>query len=201
MPYALCDKGGNILGQSAVFVDRDGTINEQMGYINHPSRFVILPGVPEAIGLLNRNDYLVIVVSNQSGVARGYFPIDLVHEVHDLLNTTLSGKGCAVDGIFFCPHHTRGIIPEFRRECDCRKPKTGLVEKARKAFDIDMSNSYVVGDRYLDMELASRLNLKGILVKTGYGRGEIEHILPGKQQPAYIAKDLLHAAKLIVKGS
>jgi D-glycero-D-manno-heptose 1,7-bisphosphate phosphatase len=193
--------GGNILGRPAVFVDRDGTINEQMGYINHPSRFVILPGVPEAIGLLNRSDYLVIVVSNQSGVARGYFPIDLVHEVHDLLNTTLSEKDCAVDGIFFCPHHTLGIIPEYRRECDCRKPKTGLVEQARKAFDIDMSNSYVVGDRYLDIELAFRLNLKGILVETGYGRGEIKHILPGKQQPTYIAKDLLHAAKWIVKGS
>jgi D-glycero-D-manno-heptose 1,7-bisphosphate phosphatase len=170
-----------------------------MGYINHPSRFVVIPGVPEAIRLLNKNNYLVIVVSNQSGVARGYFPIDLVHHVHDLLSTILSENDCAVDGIFFCPHHSRGIVPEYRRECDCRKPKTGLIEQARKAFDIDMSNSYVVGDRYLDMELANQLNLKGVLVKTGYGRGEIEYILPDKQQPDYIAEDLVDAAEWIVK--
>ena len=193
--------GGIILGRPAVFLDRDGTINEQMGYINHPSRFLILPGVAEAIGLLNRNDYLVIIISNQSGVARGYFPIDLVHEVHDLLNEALREKDCAVDGIFFCPHHPRGFVPEYRQECDCRKPKTGLIDQTRKAFDIDMSNSYVVGDRYLDIELANRLNLKGILVKTGYGRGEIEHILPGKQQPAHIAEDLLRAVEWIVTGS
>ena len=184
----------------AVFLDRDGTINEQKGYINHPSRFVILPGVHEAIGLLNRNDYRVIIISNQSGVARGYFPIDLVREVHELLNAALREKDCTVDGIFFCPHHPRGIIPEYQQDCDCRKPKTGLIKQARNIYDIDMSNSYVVGDRYSDIELANRLNLKGILVKTGYGRGEIEYILPGKKQPAYIAEDLLRAVEWIVKG-
>jgi D-glycero-D-manno-heptose 1,7-bisphosphate phosphatase len=185
----------------AVFLDRDGTINEQMGYINHPSRFVILPGVPEAVGLLNGNNYLVIVISNQSGVARGYFPIALVQEVHDLLNADLKEKGCIIDGIFFCPHHPQGIVPGYRRDCDCRKPKTGLIEQAQKAFDIDMSKSFLVGDRYLDIELANRINVQGILVKTGYGRGEIEHILPGKRQPAYIADDLPHAAKWIVERS
>ena len=184
----------------AVFVDRDGTINEQMGYINHPSRFVILPGVPEAVRLLNRNNYLVFVISNQSGVARGYFPIALVHEVHDLLKANLKEKGCIIDGIFFCPHHPQGIVSEYRRDCDCRKPKTGLIEQARKGFDIDMPKSFVVGDRYLDIELANRLNIKGDLVKTGYGRGEIEHLLPGKLQPAYIAENLLDAAKWIIKG-
>ena len=92
-------------------------------------------------------------------------------------------------------------MPEYRRDCDCRKPKTGLIEQARKGFDIDMPKSFVVGDRYLDIELANRLNIKGVLVKTGYGRGEIEHILPGKQPPAYIAENLLHAAKWIVEGS
>jgi D-glycero-D-manno-heptose 1,7-bisphosphate phosphatase len=185
----------------AVFVDRDGTINEQMGYINHPSRFLILPGVPEALGLLNRHNYLVIVISNQSGVARGYFPIALVHEVHDHLKAVLKEEGGIVDGIYFCPHHPQGIVPEYRRDCNCRKPKTGLIEQAQKAFDIDMAKSFVVGDRYLDMELAYRINAKGVLVKTGYGRGEIEHIFPGKRMPAYIAKDLLHAAKWIVERS
>lgn len=199
MRHALCAKGGIALTQPAVFVDRDGTINEQMGYINHPSRFVILPRVPEAVGLLKKNHYLVIVVSNQSGVARGYFPVDLVHEVHDVLKKTLNQHDCTVDGIFFCPHHARGIVPEYRRECDCRKPKTGLIEQAQKVLDIDMSNSYVVGDRYLDIELANRLDLKGILVKTGYGRGEVEYILSNKPQPAHIAEDLLDAAEWIIE--
>ena len=185
----------------AVFLDRDGTINEQMGYINHPSRLVILPGVPEAVGLLNRNNYLVIVISNQSGVARGYFPVTLVHEVHDFLKTDLREKGGTVDGIYFCPHHPQGIVPEYRRDCKCRKPKTGLIEQAQKVFDIDMSKSYMVGDRYLDIELAHRINVKGILVKTGYGLGEIEYVLPGRQKPAYIAEDLFGAADWIVKGS
>jgi D-glycero-D-manno-heptose 1,7-bisphosphate phosphatase len=185
----------------AVFVDRDGTINEQMGYINHPNRFVILPGVPEAVGLLNRNNYLVIVISNQSGVARGYFPMTLVHEVHDFLKTDLKEKGGTVDGIYFCPHHPQGIVPEYRCDCNCRKPKTGLIEQAQKVFDIDMSKSFMVGDRYLDIELAHRINVKGILVKTGYGLGEIEYVLPGRQKPAYIAEDLFRAANWIVKGS
>ena len=186
------------MGQPAVFVDRDGTINEQMGYINHPSRFVILPGVPEAIRLLNSNDFLVIVVSNQSGVAWGYFPIDLVHKVHDELKRILNKNNCTVDGIFFCPHHSQGTVPEYRLECDCRKPKTGLIKQAQEVFDIDMSSSYVIGDRYSEIELANRLNLKGVLVKTGYGRGEVKYILPGKPQPDYIAEDLLDAAKWII---
>ena len=88
----------------AVFLDRDGTINEQMGYINHLSRFVLLPGVPEAIRLLNKNEFLTILVSNQSGVARGYFPIDLVYEVHEFLKASLKEEGAVIDGIFFCPH-------------------------------------------------------------------------------------------------
>ncbi|MFC1534314.1 D-glycero-alpha-D-manno-heptose-1,7-bisphosphate 7-phosphatase [Thermodesulfobacteriota bacterium] len=92
----------------AVFMDRDGTINEQMGYINHLSRFIILPGVPEAIRLLNENNFLAIIVSNQSGVARGYFPADLVEEVHAHLMESLSEKKARIDGIFYCPHYPRG---------------------------------------------------------------------------------------------
>ena len=184
----------------AVFIDRDGTINEQLGYINHLSRFVLLPGVVEAVRLLNKNNFLSIIVTNQSGVAQGYYSIDLVYETHDFLKTTLKEKGAIIDGIFFCPHHPRGIVPEYRSECDCRKPKLGLVEQALESFDIDMTSSYVVGDRYIDMELAQRLNLKGILVKTGYGLGEIEYILPAQDiKPTHIAQDLLGAVRWILE--
>jgi D-glycero-D-manno-heptose 1,7-bisphosphate phosphatase len=184
----------------AVFIDRDGTVNEQMGYINHISRFALLPGAEEAIRVLNSHQYLVIVVSNQSGVARGYFPIELVDEVHAHMRVLLGKEGAFVDGIFFCPHYPRGVVPEYSIECDCRKPKTGLIEKACETFDVDMANSYVIGDRYSDIELALRLNLEGILVTTGYGLGDVDYIFPRLSfKPVHIAKDLLHAARWIIE--
>ena len=183
----------------AVFIDRDGTINEQLGYINHLSRFVILPGVSEAVRLLNKNNWWAIIVSNQGGVARGYYPIELVEEIHAFLKSSLKERGATIDGIFFCPHHPAGILPEYSSECDCRKPETGLIDRAREVFEIDMSSSYVVGDRHVDIELASRLNLKGVLVKTGYGLGEIEYIIPEKRlKPHHVAEDLLDAVKWIL---
>ena len=184
----------------AVFIDRDGTINEQMGYINHISRFVLLPGAAEGIRLLNRYHFLVVVVSNQSGVAREYFPIRLVDEVHAQMKGLVEKEGGHIDGIFFCPHHTNGNVRQYSIECDCRKPRTGLIERACQDFDIDMGSSYVVGDRCTDIELAHRANLNGILVTTGYGLGEIDHVLPKTPyKPIHIAKNLLHAVRWIIE--
>lgn len=184
----------------AVFIDRDGTVNEQMGYLNHPSRFKLLPGTAEAIGLLNRKEILAIIVSNQSGVARGYFPLELVKEIHALMERRLAEGGARVDGVFFCPHHPRGIVPEFTRTCDCRKPDIGLLTRACRSFDIDMARSYLIGDRYLDIETAERAGVKGVLVKTGYGMGDVKYILPGKSlQPVHIAEDLLHAVRWLLE--
>lgn len=184
----------------AVFIDRDGTINEQMGYVNHISRFVLLPGTAEGIRLLNRHQYLAIIVSNQSGVARGYFPMELIDRVHAHMKDLLAKEGANIDGIFFCPHYPRGNVPEYSVECDCRKPRTGLVQKACEEFDIDMKNSYVIGDRCSDIELAERSNLQGIMVTTGYGLGDIEYVLPHKPfKPRHIAKDLLHAIRWIIE--
>lgn len=184
----------------AVFMDRDGTINEQMGYINHLSRFRVLERAPEAIKLLNDNDFLTIMISNQSGVARDYFPIDLVYDVHALLENILKDNGAHLDGIFFCPHYPEGKVAEYSRECDCRKPGTGLLDQARETFDIDMARSYVVGDRYTDIGFAERAGLKGILVKTGYGMGDIEYVLPKKDvKPLYIAEDLFDAVQWILE--
>ena len=177
-----------------------------MGYVNHISRFVLLPGTAEGIRILNRHQYLVIIVSNQSGVARGYFPMELIDRVHAHMKDLLAKEGANIDGIFFCPHYPRGIVPEYSVECDCRKPRTGLVQKACEEFDIDMKNSYVIGDRCSDIELAERSNLQGIMVTTGYGLGDIEYVLPHKPfKPLHIAKDLLHGVRWIieqgVKGS
>ncbi len=188
------------MSKPAVFLDRDGTINEQRGYINHISRFVLLPGTAEAVRLLNEHGFLAIIVTNQSGVARGYFPIELVNEVHEHLKELLRKEGAYVDGIFFCPHYHRGEVGEYTIECNCRKPRPGLIEKARKNLDIDMAGSYLIGDRVSDIELAKRCNLKGVLVKTGYGKGDLEYVFPNSRaKPLHVAKDLLAAVRWIIK--
>jgi len=184
----------------AVFIDRDGTINEQRGYINHTSRFVLLPSVGEAISLLNKNNHIVVVTSNQSGVARGYFPIQLVKEIHKLMEQKLAKDNAHVDGIYFCPHHPDGVVPEYSRECSCRKPDVGLIKQAEVELDIDMETSYVIGDCLVDIEFAHNANLPGILVLTGYGKGELKYSMPHKSiTPAYVAEDLLNAVKWILK--
>lgn len=185
--------------QPAVFIDRDGTINEQKGYINHVTRFKLLPRVPQAIRMLNRHGFLALVITNQSGVARGYYPLDLVETIHRIMVSQIREKKGSLDGIFFCPHHPAGSVTEFARDCDCRKPKPGLIEQACRSFEIDLKRSFVVGDMCTDMELAQRAGLPGVMVKTGYGLGEIEYILPGKTaKPVHIAEDLLDAVRWII---
>lgn len=184
----------------AAFLDRDGTINEQMGYVNHRSRFVLLPRAAEAIRLLNEGGFLALVVSNQAGAARGYFPPHLTGEVNEWMEQELGRGGARLDGTYCCPHHPRAVLEELRVDCDCRKPRTGLVDRACREFDIDMGRSYMVGDRCLDIEMACRRGLKGILVKTGYGRGEAEHILPTRpEKPVYVAEDLYDAVRWILE--
>ena len=178
----------------AVFIDRDGTINEQRGYVNHISRFILLPGVGQAICLLNKNDYHVVVTSNQSGVAHGYFPVELVHETHQLMNRELAKDNAHADGVYFCPHHPNGIVPGYNKQCACRKPGIGLIEKARSDLEIDMDRSFVIGDRWIDIEFAHQAGLPGILVLTGYGRGDLEYVLPAKKtRPVFVAEDLPEA--------
>jgi D-glycero-D-manno-heptose 1,7-bisphosphate phosphatase len=178
----------------AVFIDRDGTINEQRGYINHVSRFILLPGVGQAIYLLNKNDYLVVVTSNQSGVAQGYFPVELVHETHELMKRELAKDNAYLDGVYFCPHHPNGVVSGYNKQCACRKPGTGLIEKAASDLEIDMDRSFVIGDRWLDIEFARNAGIPGILVLTGYGRGDLEYVIPGKKtKPLCVAEDFPRA--------
>lgn len=157
----------------AVFLDRDGTVNEQMGYINHIDRFILLPGVAAAIKKLNDREIPVVVVTNQSGLARGYFPESLLGEVHQKMEQQLAEGGAHVDGIYICPHHPEAKEEKFRLNCNCRKPKNGLFVDAAKDLGIDLTRSYVVGDRWSDLKAANQCRAKGILVLTGYGRGII----------------------------
>jgi len=150
--------------------------------------------------MINASEYLAIVVTNQAGVAHGYFTIDMVDIVHDRMKKQLSESGAIVDAVYFCPHHPKGTVARYSIDCNCRKPRPGLVERACRQFDIDMKRSFVIGDRSTDMELAHRCGLKGVLVKTGYGRGEMEYIIPhSPYKPIYIAEDLLDAVKWILQ--
>jgi D-glycero-D-manno-heptose 1,7-bisphosphate phosphatase len=186
-------------GRPAVFLDRDGTINEQMGYINHISRFQLLPGVAEAICLLNAAQIPVLVVTNQSGLARGYFPESLLDAVHVKMRQLLAEAGAHVDGIYVCPHHPEAKEARFRLDCECRKPKTGLLQQAARELGIDLAQSYVVGDRWSDIRCGAAVGAATILVLSGYGRGDALYIGPQQAvQPNFIAENLAAATQWIL---
>jgi D-glycero-D-manno-heptose 1,7-bisphosphate phosphatase len=176
----------------AAFLDRDGTICEEMGYVNHVDRLQIFPFAAAAIRHLNEAQVPVIVVTNQSGVARNIFPESLVHQVHKKMISELSAGGARVDAIYFCPHKTEDA-------CECRKPNPGLLERAAREHALDLSASWVVGDRYADLEMGHAAGSRGILVMTGYGRGEYElHRSKWARPPDALAENLTEAVRRIL---
>lgn len=182
----------------AVFLDRDGTVSYEVGYMNHVSRMRVIPESAEAIRWINRSGFRAVVVTNQSGVARGYFEEPLIHQVHDSLLRQLGEAGARLEGIYYCPHHPREGQEPWRRECDCRKPATGLLERACRELDVQLEGSYMVGDTMVDMRTARNAGLTGVLVLTGYGRGELEHrshLWPFR--PDHVAEDLRGAVRWI----
>ncbi len=188
------------MASKAVFLDRDGTLNEEMGYVNHLDRFVLLPRVGQAIRLLNEHGFKAVVITNQSGVARGYFTESLLHQVHQRMEDLLKKEGAHLDGIYYCPHHPDAGTPPYRQKCRCRKPDTGLVETAVKELGVDCSKSYVIGDRGAELEFAHRIGAKGILVLTGYGKGEWEYCGDQwKVKPIHVALDLYEAVQWILQ--
>lgn len=181
----------------AVFLDRDGTINEEMGYLGHPEQVKLIPNVAAALKTLKEKGFLLIVISNQSGVARGYFSEAAVEAVNKRLMELLREEGVTLDGVYYCPHH-----PFYgdRMDCDCRKPKPGLVERAAVELPLDLDRSYVVGDHGVDIELARKLGLRSALVLTGHGQGEWERTrIQGGPDPDYVAQDLYSAAQWILR--
>jgi D-glycero-D-manno-heptose 1,7-bisphosphate phosphatase len=189
------------LKRRAVFMDRDGTISEEVGYVNHPSRYRVFAYSTEAVKLLNEAGWLAILVTNQAGVARGYFTEDVITAVHDRLTAELEREGARLDAIYYCAHHpTVGEAP-YRFDCDCRKPKPGLIERAARDFEIDLAQSWMIGDRYSDIELARNAHVRSAFVLSGYGRGEWEYQRPTwKHEPDLVAEDLLEAVKVIVSS-
>lgn len=177
----------------AVFLDRDGTIAEEMGYANHLSRFVVYPFAGPAIRRLNESGLPVIVVTNQSGVARGFFPESLIHEIHAKMRAELARAGAHVDGIYYCPH--------IRDDnCVCRKPLPGMLEAAAKEHNLELHGSALVSDRYDDIQMAQGAGCTGILVLSGYGRGEYEwNRQRWPRQPDFVAENLPAAVDVILR--
>jgi D-glycero-D-manno-heptose 1,7-bisphosphate phosphatase len=185
----------------AVFMDRDGTISEEVGYVNHPSRYKVFPYSAEAVKLLNESGWLAILVTNQAGVARGYFTEDVITAVHNVLSQELEKKGARLDAIYYCAHHPTVGEEPYRFACNCRKPKPGLIERAVQEFDIDVQQSWMIGDRYSDIELARNAHVRAGFVLSGYGRGEWEYQRAAWQhEPDMVAEDLLEAVRKIVRG-
>ena len=181
-------------------MDRDGTMTVEGGYINHPSRLKLIAGTADAVRLCNENDLLAVVTTNQAGVARGYFTEDLVNVVHDRLRSMLAKKGAQLDAVYYCPHHPREGKPPYQADCNCRKPRPGMIEQACRELPVDLARSYMVGDKISDSEFGHRLGLRTVMVLTGYGRGEHQYQRQDwKDTPDFIAKNLKHAVEWIIQ--
>ena len=205
-------------GRPAVFLDRDGTLSEEIGYIHAADlpRYALLPKTAEGLKRLAAAGYALVVLTNQSGVARGYFPAAQVDAVHAKLRALLAAEGVALDAIYYCPHHPEpagpadnGQLPEGRVaaaavpalsvDCDCRKPKPGLALQAARELGLDLGRSWMVGDKGADLGLAVSAGLRGgVLVLTGYGQGTLEKLQAKGGSPRWVAADLAQAADLIL---
>ncbi len=160
----------------AVFLDRDGTVNEERDYLYRVEDFAFIAGVPQAIRRLNEAGWLVVVVTNQSGVARGYYGEDDVARLHRHIERLLAAEGARIDAFYFCPHHPREGIGSYRRDCDCRKGQPGMLLRAATEHGIDLSCSFMVGDKVADIEAGEAAGCTPLMVLTGYGVDESQRL-------------------------
>jgi len=182
----------------AVFLDRDGTLIEDAGYLDRLDRIALFPWTVDAIRALNRAGFVVVVITNQSGVARGFFTEAFVEETHRHLSARLAAGGARIDAYYYCPHHPDGKVPALSIVCECRKPARGLVDRAVSEFGVAPERSFVIGDRWVDIGLARIVGAKGVLVRTGYGVLE-EHTPPRGINADAVVDNLIGAAAWILK--
>jgi len=179
----------------AVFLDRDGTLNEEVGYLDSLAKLHIFPRAYDAVRLINGSGMKAVVITNQSGVARGYFDEEFVETVHARMREMFQGQGARIDRFYYCPHHPTEGADSYRVSCPCRKPEAGLLIRAAGEMGIDLAGSYMVGDMPKDIAAARKVGAKGILVRTGYGSKHAS--LP--VTPDFIAGDILDAVVWIVR--
>ena len=177
-----------------IFLDRDGTINVDVSYLKYPEDLKLIEGSAQAIKLFHEDGFKVIVVTNQSGVARGYFTEDDVGRVNSHLSSLLKEKGTYIDDVFYCPHYEQGKVKEYSIDCSCRKPKPGMVFSAAQKYDLDLSACFVIGDKESDIQLGRTAGCKTVLVLTGDGKKYAD-----KTAADFIAEDLLDAYNKIKK--
>ena len=182
-----------------VFLDRDGTMSEEVGYVNHIDRLRLFPWTAPAVRKLNEAGLAVVVVTNQSGVGQGYFPEELVREVHERIRKELASEGARVDAFYYCPHHPNARLAAYRQACRCRKPDTGMIEQAAADLGLDLRSAYVVGDSTRDIEMGFRAGARTVLVLTGYGKGNYEYHRAGwLRPPDLVVENLREAVKKIL---
>ena len=169
--------------KKAIFLDRDGVINKEVSYLSNPNDFEFIEGSIEALKILKQKGFLIIIITNQAGIARGFFTEDTLEAIHNKMIRILKQNNIELDDIYYCPHH-----PEFTGPCDCRKPNTGMLLKAQLEYNIDLTNSYIVGDTLNDIQTGKAARCKTVLVLTGYGKEEQKNI--GTIIPDMIFKNL-----------
>jgi D-glycero-D-manno-heptose 1,7-bisphosphate phosphatase len=183
-----------VTSRPAVFIDRDGTLTEEVGYVNHPSRLRLLPRAAEAVRRLNTAGVAAVVVTNQAGIARGYFSEDVLRAVNDTLATQLARAGARLDGLYACVHHPSEGQAPYRARCECRKPRAGLLRRAAVELGLDLARSTMVGDKASDLVPGHAVGAAAVLVLTGYGLGEWEYRRSHfAVEPDHVAGDLLDA--------
>ena len=183
----------------AVFLDRDGTMIHDVGYLSRREDVTWYPWAIDAIRLLNRAGFLVIVVTNQGGIGLGFYTEDFVRTLHAELGAQVAAAGGRVDEWFYCPHHPLARVDALRVDCDCRKPRPGMIRQAASAFDIDLPASYVIGDKASDLGLARAVGAQGILVRTGYGEAEAGRHAGAVADAAFVAHTMIDATSWILE--
>lgn len=171
--------------EKVVFMDRDGTINEEVHYLHRSEDLVLYPDVADGIRRLNEAGFKTVIITNQAGVARGYYKEEDVEALHQYLNEELKKSGAHIDAFFYCPHHPEYGIGTYKTDCECRKPKTGMFFKAEELYEIDKEHSYMIGDKLIDIEAGCRYGVRGILVGTGYGREFHDKVSAGEEKKIY----------------
>ena len=182
----------------AIFLDRDGTLNEDVGHLDRLERLRLFPWSLDAVRFLRRAGYAVVVVTNQGGVARGFVTESFVEEVRRVLDRGLAAIGERLDGHYFCPHEPHAAVAAYRRECECRKPRPGLLHRAARDLGLDLGRSVVIGDKWSDVGLARAVGARGVLVRTGYGRGQEREPSAGLR-PDAVADTLMDAAGWVLR--
>ena len=182
----------------AVFLDRDGTMVRDVGYLSRLEDLHWFPYTVDAVRLLNRAGFLVFVTTNQGGIGLGFYPEAFVQRTHQEMAAFITAGGGRVDGWFYCPHHPRATIDALRVTCDCRKPEPGMVRQAQQQFAIDLAHSFVVGDKAGDLGLARSVGARGVLVRTGYGELELARMSGGASYASHVCADLAEATSWIL---